>query len=118
MYYLTVMTSKYASIGIYEDGSLQQQKMLDEALTDVNIAVLEIEDKYDANIPAVKDLNRLAESLIYTINELQSGNYATTYENAKEVGGHIGEISRNYLDGELPAVIKSQTGLEDARGAE
>lgn len=114
MYYLTAMTSKYISVDIHENKSPQQQKMLDEALTDVNIAVLEIEDKYDANIPAVKDLNRLAESIIYAINELQSGNYATTYENAKEVGGHIGEISRNYLDGELPSVIKSQTGLEDA----
>jgi PBP1b-binding outer membrane lipoprotein LpoB len=114
MYYLTAMTSKYISIDNYESKSPQQQKMLDEALTDVNIAVLEIEDKYTADIPAVKDLNQLAESIIYAIKELQSGNYVTKHENAKEVGGYIGEVSRNYLDGELPAVVKAQTGLESA----
>lgn len=114
MYYLTAMTSKYVSVDTYAINKEQKIKMLNEALTDVNIAVLELEDEYSPDIPAVKDLNQLAKSVTYAIDEMLAGNDSNARENSENVGYYVGEISRNYLDGELPAVIKAATGLDNA----
>ncbi|WBX81334.1 hypothetical protein PD280_06325 [Virgibacillus salarius] len=112
--YMEQMTGKYLMVDTYETGSKEQQKALDKALTDVNIAVLDIEDKYDSNLPVVKELNNLAESVSFAINELIAGEYSTKVDNSEKVGTYVGEISRNYLDGELPPSVKVHTGMESA----
>jgi hypothetical protein len=112
--YMEQMTGKYILADTYENKSEQQQKLLNEALTEVNLATLEIEDEYNPDLPVVKDLNDLAESVSFAINELLSGEYSTKKENAVTIGGHVGDISRNYLDGELPPSIKGHTGKENA----
>ncbi|MEK5108182.1 hypothetical protein MHI57_15910 [Cytobacillus sp. FSL K6-0129] len=114
MYYMTLIISKYSSVDTLATTKEEEQKILNEALTDVNIAVNEMQHEYDSEIPAIKELNQLADAVIYAINDLLEGNYNTKLENSEKVGNYIGEISRNYLDGELPSVIKSMTGLENA----
>lgn len=114
MAYMDQMTGKYLLIDTYDDKSEGQQKQLDKALTEVNLAMLEIEDEYEPNIAVVKDLDKLAESIKFAINELLQGNYATKVDNSKEVGKHVGELSRAYLDGELPPIIKAVTGQDSA----
>lgn len=47
------MTGQYLMIDTHENRSTEP-KVVDKALTEVNLAVLEIEDEYDSNIPVVK----------------------------------------------------------------
>lgn len=114
IHYMERMTGKYLLADIYEIGSQDHQKALDEALTEVNLAVLDLEAEYKKDIPVVKDLNDLADSVVFAINEMLAGEYSTRAENSQKIGYLVGEISRNYADGELPASIRIHTGMESA----
>lgn len=112
--YLEQMTGKYLSIGLFSDTKEKRQKFISEAITDVRLAMNEINDEYDENLPVVKDLLRLGEVTEDALNKLLVGDNSTEYEDSQKGGQIIGDISREYLDGELPPTIRIMTGIENA----
>lgn len=111
--YMEQMTGKYLSIGLYSDSKEKQQKYINEAITDVRLAVSEIEEQYSEDIPVVQDLLSLGEVIEDSLNKLLVGDNSTEYEDAQKSGEIIGEISRKYLDGELPPSVRVHTGIEN-----
>ncbi|SHH74614.1 hypothetical protein [Virgibacillus chiguensis] len=112
--YMEQMTGKYLSVGLYSDSKEKQQKHINEAITDVRLAKSEIEDQYKRNIPVIQDLLSLGDIIEESLNKLLVGDSSTEYEDSKRIGEIIGDISREYLDGELPSSVKIHTGIENS----
>jgi len=113
-YYLTLMTSKYSSA--YNASLTNEDKMkhLNEAITDINIAVLEIEDEYEKGVAPTAELLKLADALLLTIENEMLSDSEGTYDSSRDAGVIIGDLSREYLDGELPIGIQVMTGKDNA----
>ncbi|MTD30195.1 hypothetical protein [Planomicrobium sp. YIM 101495] len=112
--YAEQITGKYIMTDMYEDGEEKQLQLLTKASIDVELAMIELEADYDPDIPAVKDLIELAVSVDNALDEMIIGEFSTKYDNSVEAGQLLGELSRNYLDGELPPTVKAFTEKESA----
>jgi|SRR5690625_3322062 len=113
MSHLLGMTSKYSmayTTGISSDEKL---RYLNEAITDINLEMIEIEDKYDDGTPPTNKLLQLADTLLLSIDMEFTGDRQGAYEQAVNAGEIIGELSKEYLNGELPIGIKNMTGIEN-----
>lgn len=106
MAYLMQMTNMFSNA--YTTATTEEKKIeyLNEAITDINLAVYEIEDKYEEGTPPTDDFFKLANVLKDTIDNEMLGENNEAYENARKAGKLIGDISNNYLDGELPPALK------------
>lgn len=112
--YLNQMTTKYANAYTVSFTDEDKMKYLNEAITDINLAVQEIEDTYEEGTPPTEELLELADLLLQTIENEMLGDVDSAYESAYEAGVIIGDLSREYLDGELPIGIKLMTEKESA----
>jgi len=110
-YYLSALTGSYAMA--YNISSSDEDKMsrLNDAITDINLAVMEIEDEYTSDVEPTEDLLRLADLLLDIIDNELLGDLESAYENSVKAGEIIGKLSTDYLDGELPIGIKQM--IED-----
>lgn len=106
MAYIDQMVGKYLKLGTYEPGSAEEQDEIDEILTDINLAISDMEAKYESNISIVKDFKKLADSVRDALDNWVDGEYEAILNNSKEIGSRVAEISRNYLDGETPDTLK------------
>ena len=114
MLYLTEMTNNFSSAYTIATTKEQRNEYLNKAITDINLAVYEIEDKYEEGVPPTNELFELAEKLKLTIDAGLEGDNNVAYDYSVETGEIIGRISREYLDGELPTAFKIMTGLDSA----
>ena len=112
--YLQQMTSKYSSAFTMAFTKEDKMKYLNEAITDINLAVQEIEDEYEEGTPPTDELFKLADLLLDTIDYEMTGGSVGSDDSAYNAGLIIGDLSREYLDGELPIGIKLMTGKENA----
>lgn len=102
--YLNQMTAKYTSAFTVSITEEDKMKYLNEAITDINLAVLEIEDEYEEGAPPTDELFKLADLLLLNIEQVMTGE--ESYSTARDAGEIIGDLSREYLDGELPIGIQ------------
>lgn len=112
--YLNQMTAKYSSAFTVSLTSEDKIKYLNEAITDINIAVYEIEDEYEEGTPPTEELFKLADALLASIDYEMIGESEKASNSAQDAGEIIGDLSREYLDGELPVGIKIMTGTDNA----
>lgn len=112
--YLTQMTNKYSLA--FTASVTQEDKMnyLNEAITEINETVEEIQNKYENGTSPADELLELADILLDTIDYELRGNVEKAQDSAYESGVIIGDISREYLEGELPVGIQMMTGIENA----
>lgn len=104
--YLQKLTGKYSSAYTIARTKEDKMKYLNEAITDINLAVYEIEDEYEEGTPPTKELLELAEHLLDIIDYEMLGENTKAYDSSYQAGIIIGELSDEYLDGELPIGIK------------
>lgn len=114
LYYMENMTWRYLSVDLFSHTGEKQLKYLTEAALDVKSSTLEIEQEFDSNIPVVPDLLKLGVVIEGALNELLMGDKSTKYDNSVKIGQIIGDISREYIEGELPPTTKRLTGMENA----
>jgi len=114
MLYLSKMTNNYSSAFIATTSIDEKNEYLTKAITDINLAVLEIEDEFEEGAPPTKELFELAELLKIAIESEIAGDNENAHKYSHEAGAIIGDLSREYLDGELPTALKIMTGLDDA----
>ena len=114
LYYMEKMTWRYLSVDSFSHTGEKQLKYLTEATLDAKSSTLEIEYEFDRNIPVVPDLLKLGAVIEDALNELLMGDESTKYDNSVKIGQIIGDISREYLEGELPPTTKRLTGMENA----
>ncbi|MCM3110639.1 hypothetical protein [Lederbergia lenta] len=114
-YYITLISGKYLSTDIYERNSERYNKVVVEALLDVESAKQELNEKFKSGTPGLSDLLNLAGATETALNKLLDGEYATRSEYANKAGQIMGDISRTYLDGELPSIVKTYTGVENTK---
>lgn len=114
MLYLTEMTNNFSFAYTIATTKEQRNEYLNKAITDINLAAYEIEDKYEEGAPPTNELFELAEKLKLTIDAELEGDSDVAYDYSVETGEIIGQISREYLDGELPTAFKIMTGLDSA----
>lgn len=113
-YYLNELTNKYSQAYLYSMSNEEKMNTLNEAITDINIVVMEIEDDYQEGVPPKNELLDLADALLETINHELIGDTDAAYDSSYRAGKIIGDLSREYLDGELPIGIKLMTEKESA----
>lgn len=111
--YLNNMTMNFSSAFTIAVTHEDKMKYLNDAITDINLSVLEIEEKYTRNTPPTEELLELADILLITIEHEMLGETESAYDSARDAGVIIGELSRKHLDGELPIGIKLMTGKEN-----
>lgn len=105
--YLSQMTGKYSLAFTTSANNEQKNNQLNEAITDINLAVIDIQDNYESSANAVSELIDLSEHLLDTINHELLGERESAYDSAYESGIIISELSNEYLDGELPVGIRN-----------
>ncbi|RST57629.1 hypothetical protein D5F11_021450 [Siminovitchia terrae] len=111
--YMELITGKYLTVDMYEKDSTRQLEVITKALLDVDSAVSEIEEEYPDD-QAAKELLKLADAVEVALNKLLIGEHATKGSYSEKTGEIIGDISRTYLDGELPPSVRIHTGVENA----
>jgi len=115
MLYMNQMTMNYSNA--FTTSATKEDKMeyLNEAITDINLTVYEIEDEYKEGVPPTDELFQLADHLLDSIDFEMMGEGEEAGNSARDAGVIIGDLSREYLDGELPVGVKMMTGMEDAK---
>lgn len=106
MYYLTAMTANYSSAYTVAINKDQKNEYLNKAITDINIAMSEIENEYEEGVPPTSELLELGKILKLVIEADMLGDNEGAYEYAVKSGEIIGDLSREYLDGDLPIGIQ------------
>ena len=112
--YLHKLTSKYS---IAYTPLLEKDKKLEylnEAITDINLVVLDIEDDYETDIHPADKLLKLADVLLDGIDAEILEDEELAYNKSVKAGEIIGDLSREYTDGELPTGIQTLTGKKYA----
>jgi len=105
--YLSQITGKYSLAFTTSANNEQKNNQLNEAITDINLAVIDIQDNYESSANAVSELIDLSEHLLDTINYELLGETESAYDSAYESGIIIRELSDEYLEGELPVGIRN-----------
>ena len=105
-YYLSNMTNNYASAYTVATDKEVKHDYLNKAITDINIAMLEIEEEYVTGLSPASNLLELGESLKSSIEADMIGETQEAYNYAVEVGEIIGALSNEYLDGEMPTALQ------------
>lgn len=111
--YMEQMTWRYSTSDTLNHTGEKELEYLTKAILDVQSSVLEIEHDYDSDIPVVQDLLELGAVIENALNKLRAGDKSTKYEDSVKSGEIIGDISKKYLNGELPPTIKRITGIEN-----
>lgn len=104
--YMHKMTSKYATAHTPYISKENRLKYLNEAITDINLVVNELEDDYDQENESVKKLIELSEALLNTIDHEMIDDAETAYDYAYDAGILIKELSNDHTNGELPEPIQ------------
>ncbi|MEN2466722.1 hypothetical protein [Ornithinibacillus sp. JPR2-1] len=105
-YYLNTMTNKYSSAFTLSTTNEEKAKYLNEAITDINLAVQDIEDNYEEGTPPTQELFDLADSLLKSIESELTGDSESAYDSSYDAGVLIRQLSDEYLGGELPFGIQ------------
>lgn len=111
--FLEEMTGKYLMTDKVT-GDDSRYRTISEAITDVRLAMFELEDDYDDSLPEVRGLLELGIIIEKSLNELFEGDESSKYEDSVKVGELLGDFSRSFLDGELPPTFKALTGIKNA----
>ncbi|GGB61316.1 hypothetical protein GCM10011409_43200 [Lentibacillus populi] len=104
--YLEQITYRYLKGSDLENGSFEQKSELNAAMARCDAIVEEIEEKYSVEDPLPSKIINLSKKVKDASQEILDGNYETNYDNAVLIGEELGEISKTYLDGELPPTAK------------
>lgn len=111
--YMHKMTAKYATAHTPYISKENRLKYLNEAITDINLVVHELEEEYNRDNETFEKLIDLSEALLNTIEYEMIDDTQTAYDHAYNAGVLIKELSDEYTNGEPPEPIKRMIGTEE-----
>ncbi|MCR1290101.1 hypothetical protein [Shouchella clausii] len=104
--YLEQITERYLNSVEYEDGSFEQKSELQAGIKRCEAIISEIEEKYKADLPIATEMIDLANGVKNTLQDMLDGDNNNLENKNHAIGILIGNISGEYLDGELPPTLK------------
>lgn len=104
--YLEQITERYLNSVEHEDGSFEQKSELQAGIKRCEAVIAEIEDKYEEDLTIASELIDLANGVKNTLQDMLDGNDDDLKSKNHAIGVLIGNISEEYLDGELPPTLK------------
>jgi len=102
--YMEEMTGRYLGIDDHKTGSFEEKSEIQASISKSESILAEIEEEYDTEQPLIKELTILANAIKGVSEQMLEGEYDK--DRAVLIGEQVGEISRTYLDDELPPTLK------------
>ena len=112
MHYLERLLEPYHKLSTLENE--EQLYELMEELEDNSIEIKrELKREYGKDISEVDDLTSLADLLIGMVSDVADGNTYLISAYGEDIGAQIGNISIEYLDGDLPTEYAKILGVDN-----
>lgn len=106
LHYLEEVTYRYVNASELPVDSFEQTSELQAGVSRSESIIEEIESEYATEEGLPKEIIELAKLTKEACQDILDGNYDADYDNSFAIGEKLGQISSEYLDGEMPPTIK------------
>lgn len=110
LYYLESITKEYMGISTHDVFDEDTINLLETGIDNIDLAIEEMEEEFDSSDPlmlAVKEMGDVVKNISEDLLAAPEVNGEMVGEGSHEIGIYLGEISRDYLDGELPPTVEN-----------